>query len=236
VLAVIDFLDRAHEKAGTPVASRARILADLEGFVGRDAVDDALGRLVALGWLRRHGLTTVGDANLITRVEYSLDADAVASYLRGEPVTPDIRSAEAPDIRTPESPESRTETRTEKRSCLKRKEREDHHHLAIDGRLGGGGKRSDWQEAAAIEIEIAAASPRGVRNPAALKKTIMARYAKQGGPDSEVLAEVVRRRNAAQRLAAQEVSSPSAAPPATPEAASRGLARAKAALQRGVTK
>lgn len=242
VLAVVDFLDRAQEKAGTPVASRTRIIADLEGFVGRDAIDDALGRLVALGWLCRHELTTLGTANLITRVEYALDADAIATSLQGtialrNTATPEIRTSGTPEIRTSGSPESRTGNRPEKRSPQKEKEKEkeDHHHLGVDGRLGGGGERSDWQEAVSIEIEIAAASPRGVRNPAALKKSIMARYAEQGGPDSEVLAEVERRRNATKRLVAQEASRLSDAPPATPETASRGLARAKAALQRGAT-
>lgn len=240
VLAVVDFLDRAQEKAGTPVASRTRIIADLEGFVGRDAIDDALVRLVALGWLCRHELTTLGTANLITRVEYALDADAIATSLQGtialRPTgSPDSRTSGTPEIRTSGSPESRTGNRPETRSPQKEKEKEDHHHLGVDGRLGGGGERSDWQEAASIEIEIAAASPRGVRNPAALKKSIMARYSEQGGPDSEVLAEVERRRNAAKRLVAQEASRLSVAPPATPETASRGLARAKAALQRGAT-
>jgi hypothetical protein len=104
--------------------------------------------------------------------------------------------------------------------------------VSDDGSTAGGGVPDGWLAAAALEIEIAAASPRGVRNPAGLKKKILARYEEQGGPDAEVLAEVERRRNAAKRLVAQDASR---LPVASPEAATRGLARAKAALQRGAT-
>lgn len=80
VLGVIDFLDRREETPGAWVASRARIVADLEGFVGRNAVDEALEDLVHRGWLRRKNYVEQGSKNLIRRVQFSLDADAVSKF------------------------------------------------------------------------------------------------------------------------------------------------------------
>lgn len=77
VLGAIDFLDRARSSPGETVATRVRLQADLEGFVGRDAIDKALRRLVTLGWVKRHELRELGQANLIQIVEYSLVATAV---------------------------------------------------------------------------------------------------------------------------------------------------------------
>ena len=77
VLGAIDFLDRPRGSPGEPVATRARLQADLEGFVGRDAIDKALRRLVTLGWIKRHQRSEIGQANLIQIVEYSLVAAAV---------------------------------------------------------------------------------------------------------------------------------------------------------------
>lgn len=42
VLGTVDFLDRAAPRAGMAVASRTELIAELAGFVGRDAVDAAL--------------------------------------------------------------------------------------------------------------------------------------------------------------------------------------------------
>lgn len=77
VLGAIDFLDRPRGSPGEPVATRTRLQADLEGFVGRDAIDKALRRLVTLGWVKRHERRELGQANLIQIVEYSLVAAAV---------------------------------------------------------------------------------------------------------------------------------------------------------------
>ncbi len=77
VLGAIDFLDQARPCPGERVATRARLQADLEGFVGRDAIDKALRRLVTLGWIKKHERNELGQANLIHIVEYSLDAAAV---------------------------------------------------------------------------------------------------------------------------------------------------------------
>lgn len=73
VLGLLDFLDRAHDEAGTPLASRARIVAELEGIVGKHVVDRALKNLVVAGAVRQHKETTMGDKNWETRVDYSLD-------------------------------------------------------------------------------------------------------------------------------------------------------------------
>lgn len=81
VIGLMDFLDRAHEQPDRPLASRARIIADLQGVVGRNAIDGALARLVELGWLRLHVETQVGRRNLSTTHYYSLDASAVNEYV-----------------------------------------------------------------------------------------------------------------------------------------------------------
>lgn len=71
---------------------------------------------------------------------------------------------------------------------------------------GGGGFQEIWLEAAALEIEIASMSPRGVRNVAGLRKTILQRYEEQNGPDAEVLAELAHRRAAAEAATAAETA------------------------------
>lgn len=82
VLGALDFLDRARGKAGEPVATRARIQVELEGFLGRDAIDKALRRLVELTWVSRHERREIGRANLVNVVEFSLIADAVIPDVR----------------------------------------------------------------------------------------------------------------------------------------------------------
>jgi hypothetical protein len=80
VIGVLDFLDRAQPDAWRPVASRARLIADLEGFVGKGAIDDALKMLTEKGWVRRHENTRPGKNNLITTVDYSLNANAIIKH------------------------------------------------------------------------------------------------------------------------------------------------------------
>lgn len=93
VLADLDFLDRGQEQAGCILASRSRLIADLEGFVSRDTVDKALAALVDIGWVHRHERVVMGSRNLQMSHEYSLDADAVSLFLT---------DARRPEKRTPE--------------------------------------------------------------------------------------------------------------------------------------
>lgn len=88
VLGLLDFLDRAHDAPEQPLASRARIIADLEGIVGRNGVDRALQDLVAAGVIHRNEETTMGRRNWETRVEYSLNISGLRQLL----VTPDFGS------------------------------------------------------------------------------------------------------------------------------------------------
>jgi hypothetical protein len=81
VLGLMDFLDRAQDQPGRPLASRSRIIADLQGLVGRNSIDGALARLVDLDWLRLHVDTRVKQRNLSTTHYYSLNAAAVTEYV-----------------------------------------------------------------------------------------------------------------------------------------------------------
>lgn len=81
VLGAIDFLDRAQPRPGQFVCSRARLIADLEGLVGKNKIDEALAKLIALGWLRREEETILGPRNLQIRHQYALCADAIADFL-----------------------------------------------------------------------------------------------------------------------------------------------------------
>ena len=89
IIGLLDFLDRAHAEEGQPLASRQRIIADLEGIVGRDAVDRGLRTLVDAGALVVHKTTSAGQRNLQTRVDYAICIDEIARILPG---TPDFRS------------------------------------------------------------------------------------------------------------------------------------------------
>lgn len=101
VLGVLDFLDRGQEQAGCILATRARLIADLEGFVSRDCVDKALAVLIDIGWVHRYERSVMGPRNLQTSYEYSLDADAISAYLEDsrlpENRTPGIRKNESPE-------------------------------------------------------------------------------------------------------------------------------------------
>lgn len=73
IIGLLDFLDRAKEKEDQPLASRLRILADLEGIVGRNSVDSGLRALSEAGVIRRYEKTSMGEKNFETRVEYGLN-------------------------------------------------------------------------------------------------------------------------------------------------------------------
>jgi len=96
VLAEIDFLDRAQDRPGLPVATRARVVADLTGFAGEKSVDEALALLVERKWIVRHTVSEMGPRNLLTHHQYSLHADAVADYLQAAiPGVANLRSRES---------------------------------------------------------------------------------------------------------------------------------------------
>lgn len=87
VIGHLDFLDSATVEAGQPLATRQRIIADLEGIIGRNCVDKAIQTLVELGWLVKIERTTV-NKNITTWFEFALDAEAINNYLSGKPGVP----------------------------------------------------------------------------------------------------------------------------------------------------
>lgn len=123
VMAEIDFLDRAQDTPGRPVASRARILADLEGLVGRNSVDNALRILVEAGWLKRHERRTLGPFNIQRSYEFSLDAVAIAASLGHSMMASDSGDPDVPISESRQSP-NRDQSRNLIREPLERKEEE----------------------------------------------------------------------------------------------------------------
>lgn len=123
VMAEIDFLDRAQDAPGRPVASRARILADLEGLVGRNSVDNALRILVEAGWLKRHERRTLGPFNIQRSYEFSLDAVAIAASLGHSMMNSDSGDPDVPISESRQSP-NRDQSRNPIRKPLERKEEE----------------------------------------------------------------------------------------------------------------
>ena len=81
VVGLLDFFDRVQPTGGLPLASRQRIVAELQGIVGRDGVDRALRILHKEGVLVVHKTTTAEERNLQTRVDYGLDIDGIALIL-----------------------------------------------------------------------------------------------------------------------------------------------------------
>lgn len=104
VISLLDFFDRAEEEGGLPTASRARIVAELEGLAGRNSVDAALGALLAAGIVRKFEKTEWGQRNFVRTVTYGLDAAAFSAFLSGIPESGN--SGNSPNRELREHPES----------------------------------------------------------------------------------------------------------------------------------
>lgn len=89
IIGLLDFFDRAQSVPEQPLASSARIIADLEGIVGRDSVLQALKTLQKADVLHRVVTTMHGARNIENHVRYSLNATGVARLLE----TPDFSSS-----------------------------------------------------------------------------------------------------------------------------------------------
>ncbi|MBP8237127.1 MAG: hypothetical protein KAX63_05345 [Pseudomonas sp.] len=87
VLGVLDFLDRTQPWPHQFICTRTRLIADLEGLVGKNKVDEALAQLIKLGWVVRREETVWGQRNLQTRHHYALCPDTVAEFLVGEGIS-----------------------------------------------------------------------------------------------------------------------------------------------------
>lgn len=87
VLGVLDFLDRTQPQPHQFICTRTRLIADLEGVVGKNKVDEALAQLIKLGWVVRQEETVWGQRNLQTRHRYALRPDAIAEFLAREGIS-----------------------------------------------------------------------------------------------------------------------------------------------------
>lgn len=105
VLSSMEWLDRVEEEPGRFVGTRARLVAHLQGVVGKNAVFAAVDQLVRLGILKERSATRINQAagNLTTWQEYALDAGRASDVLTGntEPGNPEM-----PESVFPEMPES----------------------------------------------------------------------------------------------------------------------------------
>ena len=97
VLGVLDFLDRTQPQPHQFICTRTRLIADLEGLVGKNKVDEALAQLIKLGWVVRKEETVWGQRNLQTRHRYALRPDAIAEFLAREGISrvPELGSGKA---------------------------------------------------------------------------------------------------------------------------------------------
>ena len=97
VLGVLDFLDRTQPWPHQFICTRTRLIADLEGLVGKNKVDEALAQLIKLGWVVRREETVWGQRNLQTRHRYALRPDAIAEFLAREGISrvPELGSGKA---------------------------------------------------------------------------------------------------------------------------------------------
>lgn len=100
IIGLLEFFDRAQSVPGQPLASRARILADLEGIAGRDAIDSALKALQDASVIEKNTITEPGLKNLERRVQYSLNPSGLARLFG----TPEIRSSRNSGFQEPPEP------------------------------------------------------------------------------------------------------------------------------------
>lgn len=114
IIGLLEFYDRAKEVAGQPLASRARIIADLQGIVGKHVIDAALRDLKQAGAIQRHVKTEPGNNNLKNTVTYGLDLPGLSCIL-GIPDSGNSRNSrnrESPKLPEP-GPESGVPTNNE---------------------------------------------------------------------------------------------------------------------------
>jgi hypothetical protein len=76
VLGLLDFLDSAQDSPGQPLATRQRIIAELEGLVGRNNVDKALDELAARGWVTKIERQAV-QRNIVYWYDFALNPEKI---------------------------------------------------------------------------------------------------------------------------------------------------------------
>jgi hypothetical protein len=95
ILGYLDFIDRGRQSEGEPLATRARIIADLQGILGKNKVDEALGDLVGRGWVKKIERREVR-ANIMQWFEFSLLPENINDDLAAA-----RRDGRLPEIGTP---------------------------------------------------------------------------------------------------------------------------------------
>lgn len=103
IIGLLEFFDRAEDMPGQPLASRARIIADLEGVVGRNSVDNALEDLVQRGAITRHIEIRPGKNNITRLVRYGLDLAGIACIISGSKIGSSGKSLNRESREFPES-------------------------------------------------------------------------------------------------------------------------------------
>lgn len=157
VVAALDFLDRAQDKPGQPLASRARLIADLEGFVGKGAIDEALQLLVGLGWVKRFENTRPGKNNLITTVDYGLVATEINESIKNQeqPELPESGVAGTPSSGAGTGPDSGTTLYM----VRNRKEQQQEAAVVVFDDGSSIPCRPEWQDDLMVEVDVAFSRP-----------------------------------------------------------------------------
>ena len=125
IVGELDFLDRAQERAGTPLTTRAGLISVLQGLVGRNAIDAGIRTLVEIGWVILIERSTVG-SNIRTWHEYALDVKAVEAWLKnqetrrpgtGKPGVPELEPELEPERGAPIKEKEETKKEAENKSA-----------------------------------------------------------------------------------------------------------------------
>jgi len=222
VIGLLEFLDRAQPRPSMPLASRARIVAELEGVVGKNAVDQALKTLVDAGVIRKIKSVTPGQKNLTVSVEYALCPESLSPFSR------DSRNRESREVPI-SGPESGTPSINK---IEEEKEAEVHAAAAAPQQINppATGKRRRRRESGIVtwipDDEVAAERLESNSSPDDLARAVQSVmcYGKDPVPGlvSRELERLLRRREA--ETAVQERRAAASAPPADPEDAARGRA------------
>lgn len=208
VLGLLDWLDRSQEQAGEPVASRTRIVAELEGVVGRNAVDHALQQLCDRSLLIKLERQEWGGKNYQTRHLYGLDINGINAHLDSR--RPDFGTSGIPESGHPVSPNGapirdatnrreKEKTTTTTGCCFSVGEFEVRVNLtAVEIQDG-------WGEALRATVEHA--SSRKQINPQAYSVGILKVWRSQGSPDrTAIVAEKKRMGRAAEAVQRQQAA------------------------------
>jgi hypothetical protein len=81
LLGELEWRDRTHDQAKQPLATRAELIASLDGFMSVKKLDKSIEILADNGWIVVLKRQTLGERNIRHWHEYSLDAQKIADFL-----------------------------------------------------------------------------------------------------------------------------------------------------------